>query len=371
MKKSTKKTILITTSVIALSASLFAAFGSSFNYENVFKARAGERYEGRIITFSGSTVSGTTSTSVAQTPSGATIICKITGNDTSVSSSYVAAMKSGTEIKFYESDGVTEFTFEDLEYISFYKGSSSFAPILDAVYVEGDTYHNVYGSSTSNPRKLNFHSDKFDRDVSVLQAGCNNGTGIVTMVTSIEIKYNCTDKKQTGISVTTNPTKLSYTEGESFDPSGMIVKADYNNGTQVATSCYTYAPTGILTADVDHITVSHLGFTTDIPITVAVPSVPGTFKYGTYEPYYLINFINDGTGTYSYDGNSRTFNWSYSNRRITLTKTDSGSTFNGDIFFDSDEVYTQSVTVDSGSIKTVRLYVSIGSTSSVRTFTRQ
>ena len=371
MKKSTKKSILISTSIFALCASLFAAFGSNFDLNTIMRAKAGEQHEGRIITFSGSTVSGTTSTSTAHTESGGTIICKVTNNDSSISSSYVAAMKAGTIIKFYESDGVTEFTFEDLEYISFYKGSSSFAPILNAVYVEGDTFSNTYGSSTTNPRKLNFHSDKFDRDVSVLEAGCNNGTGIVTMVSSIEIKYNCTDKAQTGVSVSTSPTKLSYTEGESFDPAGMIVKAVYSNGSQVATSAYTYSPSGVLTSDVDRITVSHLGFSTTIPITVSAPTVPGTFKYGSYTPYYLLYLYNDGTGLYSYDSNSRTFTWVYSNRRVTLTKTDSGSTFTGDIFFDSSEVTSPTVTVDSGSVKTIRLYVSLGSTSTLRTFTRQ
>lgn len=46
------------------------------------------------------------------------------------------------------------------------------------------------------------------------------------------------------ISVLTNPTKMSYTIGQSFNPAGMIIRATYNMGpTDDDYSAYTYAPT--------------------------------------------------------------------------------------------------------------------------------
>ena len=36
--------------------------------------------------------------------------------------------------------------------------------------------------------------------------------------------------------MTTNPNKLVYSEGDEFDPTGMVVTAYYNNGTSKADS---------------------------------------------------------------------------------------------------------------------------------------
>lgn len=48
--------------------------------------------------------------------------------------------------------------------------------------------------------------------------------------------------KLTGISITTPPTKTTYTKGETFDPAGMVVTATYSNGATLACTGYSYEP---------------------------------------------------------------------------------------------------------------------------------
>lgn len=55
-----------------------------------------------------------------------------------------------------------------------------------------------------------------------------------------------TSSKLTGISITTQPKKLSYKIGEKFDKTGMIVTATYEDGTKKEVTNYTYEPAGEL-----------------------------------------------------------------------------------------------------------------------------
>lgn len=80
----------------------------------------------------------------------------------------------------------------------------------------------------------------------------------------------------TDIVITTPPTKTTYTAGESFDPTGMVVTAYYSNQSSrpLRNNEYTYAPAGALTANDTEITVTYddgLGTikTAEQPITVA------------------------------------------------------------------------------------------------------
>ncbi len=60
------------------------------------------------------------------------------------------------------------------------------------------------------------------------------GTHTVTVTyeeCKVEFTVSVVAKKMIGIQVTKLPTKLTYLEGEVFDPAGMVVTAQYNNGT--------------------------------------------------------------------------------------------------------------------------------------------
>ncbi len=59
------------------------------------------------------------------------------------------------------------------------------------------------------------------------------------------------------IAVTTAPTKTTYNEGETFDPTGMVVTATYTDATQNAVTGYTYSPNGALTTTDTEITISY------------------------------------------------------------------------------------------------------------------
>lgn len=59
------------------------------------------------------------------------------------------------------------------------------------------------------------------------------------------------------IAVTTAPTKTTYSVGEEFDPTGMVITATYSDSTTKAITNYTYSPNGALAATDEAITISY------------------------------------------------------------------------------------------------------------------
>ena len=80
-------------------------------------------------------------------------------------------------------------------------------------------------------------------------------------------------KYLSSIAVTTQPTTTEYTEGETFDKTGMVVKATYTDNSTATVSTYTTSPTGELTVDDDTITITYkengIVRTTTVSITVS------------------------------------------------------------------------------------------------------
>lgn len=72
----------------------------------------------------------------------------------------------------------------------------------------------------------------------------------------------------TNISITTQPTKTTYIEGESFDPTGMVVTATLENSETEVVTGYTYSPSGALATTDTAVTVSYGGKTASVSITV-------------------------------------------------------------------------------------------------------
>ena len=70
----------------------------------------------------------------------------------------------------------------------------------------------------------------------------------------------------TSIAVTTQPTKTSYVPGESFDRTGMVVKANYSDGTSEEINTYTVSEIDEDIIGEQTLTVSYLGKTTDLKI---------------------------------------------------------------------------------------------------------
>ena len=61
--------------------------------------------------------------------------------------------------------------------------------------------------------------------------------------------------KLTGITITTPPSKTTYTVGETFDPAGMVVQATYSNGATLQATGYAYSPSTPLTDGTTKVTI--------------------------------------------------------------------------------------------------------------------
>ena len=80
--------------------------------------------------------------------------------------------------------------------------------------------------------------------------------------------YTVTAKTLQGITITTAPTKTEYYEGETFDKTGMVVKAQWDSGDDTVVEDYTFAPNAPLTTADTKITVTYGDQTAEQPITV-------------------------------------------------------------------------------------------------------
>lgn len=100
-------------------------------------------------------------------------------------------------------------------------------------------------------------------------------------------------EKETGelssIAVTTNPTKMNYLVGETFDPAGMVVTATMSSGTTKTVIGYTYSPTTALIDGSNTITISYTegGITKTTTLTVNATSTS----------YTITNSITNGTAS--------------------------------------------------------------------------
>lgn len=147
--------------------------------------------------------------------------------------------------------------------------------------------------NTDNVNKEYFVGDKFNTANLIVTANYENGEsqiatnyevspsvmGIDTEYVTItyrgkssQIPVTVKSPKVTSIEITTMPTKTSYTEGELFSPSGMVVTAKYENNTTSTTTNYTYSPNRELEKNDTEITITYTGsddnITATVPITV-------------------------------------------------------------------------------------------------------
>ncbi len=101
------------------------------------------------------------------------------------------------------------------------------------------------------------------------------------------------------ITITTPPTKIIYTEGETFDPTGMVVTATYSDSStgNVTTSC-TFSPSTALTTSDTEITVSYTENAVEKTTTQAITVNP--------LPIYTVTFSDGGSETQASYGASVT-----------------------------------------------------------------
>ncbi len=85
----------------------------------------------------------------------------------------------------------------------------------------------------------------------------NNQFTIGTADVEIQACFREITPVLTGISITTAPDKTEYTEGETFDPTGMVVTATYSDDSTETVTDYTISPDGALTTSDTAVTISY------------------------------------------------------------------------------------------------------------------
>ena len=118
--------------------------------------------------------------------------------------------------------------------------------------------------------------------------------------------------KLVSIAVKTNPTKMSYYQGEALDSTGLTLTATYNNGkTETVTTGFTCSALDSSSAGQKTITVTYQGLTTTFSVTViavnlvsvSVKTMPNKTSYFAGEPFDQTGLTL--TATYN-NGNTET-----------------------------------------------------------------
>ena len=120
------------------------------------------------------------------------------------------------------------------------------------------------------------------------------------------------------ISIDTPPTKTTYTEGEYFDTTGMVVKANYSDGTSETITGYTISNTGPLSVIDTTIVISYQGKTANQAITVLFVLAFISIQTPPTKTTYLDGEYFDPTGMvvrayYLYHGSAIITNYSILN----------------------------------------------------------
>ncbi len=169
------------------------------------------------------------------------------------------------------------------------------------------------------------------------------------------------------ITVRVPPTKTVYNEGEIFDPSGMVIAAQYNNGTTADVTRYSIAPPGVLTPDDHTITITYNGKTATQDITVHTNAKTPSINAGTPVDWLALNVgeaaslsvtatVSKGALTYQWYSNTIAENSggtpvgvSSDNPSLTLDTTVAGTTFYYCVVTNTDTTATGNKTATAAS----------------------
>ncbi len=156
----------------------------------------------------------------------------------------------------------------------------------------------------------------------------------------------------TGIEITTNP-KTAYTEGETFDPTGIVFTATYEDKSTAAGLTHediTWSPTRPLTTEDTYVTITHKGFEKQIPVTVSerklsaveIVSEPNRNVFAKGEKIDLTGLTVKATYEGGYFENITDY---------TVTDADSKVYVSGETAFTAAGELTLTVTAESGGVK--------------------
>lgn len=157
--------------------------------------------------------------------------------------------------------------------------------VLEAYYSDGSS--KVVNNYTYSPQTVSSNNDT-EITISYTEGG-------ITKTTIQEITIGNTPNL-TGISIITNPDKMTYRAGEFFDNTGMVVVASFDDGKSRVIRGYTYTPTSALGKDDTTITVSYTkkGITKTATLNIVIiylTSIAIT-QEPTYKSYYDTESFN-------------------------------------------------------------------------------
>ena len=192
-------------------------------------------------------------------------------------------------------------------------------PPAKTTYVSGETFSPagmIVTATYSNGATLKATGYSFSPDTAL-----TDGTTSVTIeyteggVTKTAEQAITVVHRLTKIEITAQPTKKVYEYGDSFQSTGMVVKATYSDGTTANVTGYSCSPTLLSTVGTQTITVSY----TENGVTkTATTSVTVNRK--------TISAVPSQSGTLTYTGSSQSPSWSnYSTTQLTIGGTTSGT----------------------------------------------
>lgn len=270
--------------------------------------------------------------------------------------------KNGTNYRFYT--GISSY----LPFFIYKVPGSSSTKTLSSIsvytsptkltYTSGESFDptglvitRTYSDSSTDQYSYANHTSEFTFSPST-------STALTTSNTSVTITYGgktCSQaitvnaaKTLSSISVSTAPTKTTYTAGESFDPSGLVIRKNYSDSTYDTytyanhTSEFTFSPSTstALTTSNTSVTISYGGKSTTQAITVNAATktlssisisgyttsftVDEAFSFGgTVTAHFSDSSISDVTGSATFGGYDMSVAGNYT---VTVSYTYGGTT---------------------------------------------
>ena len=183
-------------------------------------------------------------------------------------------------------------------------------------------------------------------------------TGTGGALSLYKVSSGSSTKTLSSISVKTAPTKTTYTAGEYFSPTGLVINRNYSDSTSDTytyadhTSEFTFSPSTstALTTSNTSVTITYGGKSCDQAITVNAPAVT-SISASVSKTYYVGETItsSDITVTDSNNENVSSFTFSSNNYQFTYADANSGGAL-------TSKTFTNAIT---GSGKTCSLTVQV------------
>lgn len=227
----------------------------------------------------------------------------------------------------------------------------------------GSIFVSGFGDSYGNHRAITYESGKG------VNLNAETKLGYLGKLPDIKIPVAATDAELVSITLNAENVKTEYFVGDSFNNTGLVVTANYEDETtQIATN-YSVSPE-MLSADTENVTVTYRGKTAEIPVTVTNPKVtaieivvPPTktaYKEGeTFNPSGMVLNALYENGT-----KKETTEYSYSpTRELTVSDTEMMISYTGENVAENMAAVSQSITVSEkgGSVTSdkISVYVSL------------